>query len=126
MVTPPIADSNGLAAVLDAPYAVVLLSVPWSCPERTARSAFLSAAEELASPERPTPILCAVLDEEAAPVQRWLASLGIEAFTGSGPLGAGSVLWLTRGRVASFVLSGLSLRPRDIVLAARSLRQADA
>ena len=54
------------------------------------------------------------------------ASLGIEAFTGRGPLGAGSVLWLTRGRVVAFVLSGQSLRPSDIVITTRSLWQSGA
>src|SRR4051794_9847764 len=98
MVAPASVDPEGLAVVLSAPRAVILLSVPWSGPERVARSEFLAAAERSATAPDVPPVLFALLDEEAAAVRRWLESLGIPALAGRAPLGAGTMLWLSCGR----------------------------
>jgi hypothetical protein len=124
VVASSVADPESLAAVLAAPHAVALLSVPWSGPERVARSAFLGASQRLAAePDAPS-VLWALLDEEAPPIRHWLASLGIPALAGREPVGAGSVLWLRAGDVVAVEVSGRSLRPGDIVAKTRSLWQA--
>src|SRR5262245_51769918 len=124
MLPQPIADAAGLAIVRAAPRAVAFLSVPWSGPERIARAAFLSAADQLSSLESPQRVSCFLIDEEAEPCLSWLASLGLHGL-GTCPRGAGSVLWLAGGRGVSFAFSGQALKPQDIIARAGTLWHAD-
>ena len=120
-----IAHGSGLVDLQAEPRAVAFLTVPWSGPERVARAAFLSAAEQLASPRSPVRVACYLIDEDAESCLSWLASLDVPGL-GTHPRGAGSVLWLTGGRVASVTIGGQALKPQDIVVRAGALWHADA
>src|SRR5207249_3109954 len=97
----------------------VFLTVPWSGPERSAHVTFRAAAEQLAAQHPALGVECFALDEEAEWCQAWLASLGIPQLGGGYPLGAGSVVWVERGKAVSWEIGGAPLRATDIV--ARSL-----
>jgi hypothetical protein len=108
-----------LPEALAAPRALVFLTVPWSCPERTARAAFHAAASRLTWEYSDLGITFFSLDGEADPVQTWLAALRIDCL-GTGPCGAGSMLWLEEGTLVSSEIGGANMSANDIV--ARSLR----
>ena len=112
-------DGSLLPAVDVAPRAVVVLTVPWSGPERTARVAFRAAAELFTASEPVLGVEWFSLDEDAEWCQEWLARVGFPDLGDGVPRGAGSMAWLEAGRVVSSELGGCSLRTSDIV--ARSL-----
>ncbi len=120
-------DGSLLPAVNAALRALVFLTVPWSGPERTARTAFRVAAEQLAAESPDLGIECFSLDEEAEWCQAWLATLGLPQLGGGYPLGAGSILWLESGRAVTHEIGGCQLKPGGIVARARWLwaRQAE-
>jgi hypothetical protein len=103
-----------------AARALVFLTVPWSGPERSARLAFRTAAEQLAAEHPGIGVECFVLDEEAGWCQDWLVTLGVPRLGGGHPLGAGSMVWLESGRVVSSEVDGHQLRPGGLVT--RTLR----
>ena len=121
-------DEALIAAINAAPRAMVFLSVPWSCPERTARADFRMAVARLA--EIGLPVEAFSLDEESGVCQRWLASLGLPApYDGGGiPQGWGAVFWLEYGRVVWLVGRGIDERAVGIIGRSKSLwltRQAE-
>ena len=114
-------DGSLLPAVNAAPRAVVVLTVDWSSPERTARVAFRGAAERLAAEHPALGVEWFALDEDTDWCQAWLAGV---AFLGLGdgiPRGAGSMAWLEGGRLVSSELGGCSLSIADIVSRSVSL-----
>ncbi len=119
-------DGSLVPAVNAARRALVFLTVPWSAPERTARVAFRTAAEQLATDSPELGVECFSLDEEAEWCQAWLAALGLPQVGGGYPLGAGSMLWLESGRAVSHEISGCSLKPGGIVARTRWLWAAHA
>src|SRR5262245_6489114 len=114
-------DGSLLSAVTVAPRALVFLTVPWSVPERTARLAFRTAADQLAAASPELGVECFVLDEEARWCRSWLATLGVPQLGGGHPLGAGSMVWLESGRAVSHEIGGCQLKPGGIVARARWL-----
>ena len=82
-------------------------------PERIARKLFQTASEELDTANRPSAIQFFSLDEEAEWCQSWLATLKIPNLTG--PIGAGTILWIANGRVLHTVISGSQLTVKDVV-----------
>jgi hypothetical protein len=116
------ADEALLVAIAAAPRALVFLTVPWSCPERTARSDFRKAVGRLA--EIDLPVEAFAVDEESELVQRWLCTLGLPEPYGRGvPIGWGSMLWLEAGRVVGFVGHGIDERAVGIIGRSKSLWQ---
>lgn len=114
-------DGSLLPMVNAALRAMAFLTVPWSVPERAARSAFRAAAEHLAAEWSSLGIACFSLDEDTEWCQAWLASLGVPPLGDGNPLGAGSMLWLEAGRVVSHEIGGCRLQLGDIIDRARSL-----
>jgi hypothetical protein len=114
-------DGSLLLAVTTAARAVVFLSVPWSCPARAACVTFESAAGLLAAECPALGIECLMLDEEADWCQAWLAGLGLPPLGNGHPLGAGSIIWLERGRAVSHELGGYTLQARGVVARSRWL-----
>jgi hypothetical protein len=114
-------DETILPRVMSAPHALVLLSVPWSGPERMARCAFRSAGERLAAEEPVLAVDCFAVDEEAQWCQAWLVGLSLPQLSAGSPLGAGSILWLESGRVVAFEVAGRQLRAYEIVARTRRL-----
>ena len=113
-------DEALIAAINAAPRALVFLTVPWSCPERTARADFRKAVVRLA--EIGLPVEAFTVDEEAELAQRWLGALGLPEPYGRGvPIGWGSVLWLESGRVVGFVGHGIDERAVGIIGRSREL-----
>ena len=113
-------DEALLSAIAAAPRALVLLTVPWSCPERTARTDFRKAIARLA--EIDLPVQAFAVDEEAERAQRWLGTLGLPEPYGRGvPIGWGSVLWLESGQVVGFVGHGIDERAVGIICRSRAL-----
>jgi hypothetical protein len=112
-----------IASVIAAHRAMVLLSVPWSCPERTARADFRMAVARLA--EVGLSVEAFMLDEESDSCQRWLASLGLPAPYGGGgvPQGWGAVIWLEHGRVVHWVGRGVDARTVGIIALSKALWQ---
>ena len=108
-------DGSLIPAVNAAGRSLVFLTVPWSAPERTARAAFRTAAEQLATDSQGLDVECFALDEEADWCQAWLAAVGQPHLGNGNPLGAGSMLWLELGRVVSHEIEGCSLKSGDIM-----------
>jgi hypothetical protein len=94
---------------------MVFLTVPWSIPERHARVAFRTAAEQLAGERPDLGIEFFSLNEDSEWCQAWLATLGVSQLGGGYPLGAGSILWLEGGRVVLSEVGGAGLAPGGIV-----------
>jgi hypothetical protein len=107
-------DGSLLAQINAAPRALVILSVPWSGPERIARAAFQEATARLATDFPQLGVECFSLDEDANWRQAWLAGLGLSLII-RGSLGAGSMVWLESGRPVSHEIAGSSLRSSHIV-----------
>jgi len=114
-------DGSLLPRVNAAPRALVFLTVPWSGPERAARSAFLVAAKALAAEHEGLGVECYSMDEEADWCQKWLATLGVPQIGGGIPHGAGSMLWLELGRVVAHAIDGSQLNPSIILSRTRAL-----
>ena len=112
-------DGSLLSSVNAARRAVVCLTVSWSSPERVARVAFRTAAEQLAAEHPALGVEWFSLDEDADWCQVWLAAVGFPGLGDGVPRGAGSMAWLERGRLVSSELGGCDLRASAIV--ARSL-----
>ena len=70
-------DPNTIDSIKAAPRSMVILSVPWSGPERVARADFRKAVNRL----QQIGLLFSsfVLDEESEICQQWLATLGLPA-----------------------------------------------
>ncbi|MBN9523823.1 hypothetical protein J0H58_35820 [bacterium] len=113
-------DDALLAAIAAAPRALVFLTVPWSCPERTARADFRKAVARLA--EFGLVVEAFAVDEEAELAQRWLGGRGVPEPYGRGvPIGWGSVLWLEAGRLVGFVCRGIDERAIGLIGRSRAL-----
>jgi hypothetical protein len=113
-------DGSSIPAISAATRAMVFLTNPWSNYERAARHAFHNAAGKLAADPATLRVECFAIDEEADWCQSWLATLEIPQL-GSGPIGAGSILWLESGRPVSHEINGSTLRWIDIVARAKAL-----
>jgi len=113
-----------IAAIQEAPKALVFISVPWSCAERSARQVFRAAVAraEVAFPELGIRFFHLDVDEDEAS-QQWLSSIGLSQFVGTG---AGSLLWLEYGQVMSSEITANSLGVEGVVLRSTSLWQAEA
>jgi hypothetical protein len=110
-----------LHAISKAPRSLVFLSVPWSGPERLAREAFQIAAIRLSDEYIDLRVNLFLLDEEDEVVQTWLSSLGVP-YLGSGyAQGAGSLLWMERGRVVMSEITASFLGASGIVEKSLSL-----
>jgi hypothetical protein len=106
-----------IAAIQSAPLAIVVISVPWSGPEREARRIFEAASEQLAGRRSNLHIACFRLKVDEDPASHhWLASLGVSEFAIAG---AGSLLWLESGKVVSCDITANRLGVDGVV--ARSL-----
>jgi hypothetical protein len=116
-----------LPSVNAAQRALVFLTVDWSGPERTARLAFHSAAEQLAAESSELGVECFSLEEDTEWCQAWLATLCLPQLGCGYPLGAGSMVWLESGQVVSHEIDGCSLEVGGIVARTRRLwaRQAE-
>jgi hypothetical protein len=108
-------DGSLLSAVNAAPRAVVFLSVPWSVPERRARVQFRSAFERLSAERAELGIEFYSLEEDTDWCQAWVVSFRIPGLGGGVPRGAGSILWLERGRLVLSELGGAGLGAAEIV-----------
>jgi hypothetical protein len=108
-------DEKLLAAINEAPHAIVFLRVPWSAPERVARADFRKAVARLEGVG--LSFAAFLLDEESELCQRWLASLSLPApYTGEGtPQGWGAVIWLELGSPVSLVGRGIDEREVGII-----------
>jgi hypothetical protein len=100
-------DASFLQCVMEAPRAVVFLTVPWSSPEREARHVFQEAVRSISDEYRHLRVQFFTVDEDAA--QPWLATLGVPQIGGGYSLGVGSILWLEKGKVVSFLVGGCHL-----------------
>lgn len=96
-----------------AERAVVLISVPWSGPERRGRVEFLQAAARCGEkcPALEVAWFRLEVDEDATSEQ-WLDSVGHPEFAYQG---AGAVLWLESGRVVSTTINAGALGSSGIV-----------
>jgi hypothetical protein len=83
--------------ILAAERAMVFISVTWSAPERNARREFEEAAGrwKVEFPDHAIEFFRLNIDEELF-AQDWLIGLGFGVFI---PMGAGSLLWLEKGKV---------------------------
>ena len=72
-------DNTLIAAINAAPRAMVILSVPWSCPERIAQDDFRKAVSRLT--EIGIHVEAFAMDEESEACQLWLSTLGLPALT---------------------------------------------
>ena len=108
-------DGSLLPAMNAAARAVVVLTVEWSGPERTARVAFRTAAEQLGASRPAFGIEWFALDEDADWCQAWLVEVGFPGLGDGVPRGAGGMAWLAGGRLVSSALGGCFLRAEDIV-----------
>jgi hypothetical protein len=109
-----------IAAIMVAPRAIVFLTVPWSCPERTARADFRKAVVRLA--EVGMQVEAFSVDEESELAQKWLGTLGLPQPYGCGtPLGWGSVLWMESGQLVGFVGHGVDERAAGVIGLSKSL-----
>jgi hypothetical protein len=94
-----------IAAIGAAPRAVVFLYVTWSMDAEHGHRAFLEAAPLLPAERRLPEVVLFIVKEDAPVAQDWLTALKQEGqlkqlTVGYGHwVGAGSVLWLERGRV---------------------------
>src|SRR4051794_17251845 len=102
-----------IAAIREAPRALVFISVPWSVPERHARQVFLAATSRLkvALPEPGTCCFRLDVDEDEASL-RWLASIGLPQLASAG---AGSLVWLEEGRVVSREITANTLGTAGVI-----------
>jgi hypothetical protein len=103
-------DPKGLIAeIRQAPRAIVFLDAKWSVDAALGRQTFKEAASRLTT-SKPVTLALFVVDEwplENDPserrevVQQWLRSLDLKELPVGGGygIGAGSVLWLEKGRV---------------------------
>jgi hypothetical protein len=107
--------ADELALALSLPRAVVLLTVPWSVPERVGQRAFREAACKVVG------VTFCILDEEAPAVQAWLSSLGLAPIGGGHAKGAGSILWLERGRVVAFEMCAASMGVAGIIAGTKKI-----
>ena len=92
-------------AARTAPQALIFLRVDWSVPERLSRQAFLQAAAWLMRKHDQLGVEFFLMDEESQACQEWLATLPaakIGPVGGGHAIGAGSVLWLEKGRLRDF------------------------
>jgi hypothetical protein len=112
MAVVTLTDVTDLPSLIAAPRSVLLLSVPWSMPERAARAVFYAAADQLGTALSPA-IQFFVMDEEAVWGRPWLMSLNIPSYNAA--IGAGTILWMANGRLMNSVLSGSQLTAKDIV-----------
>jgi len=108
-----------VTAICEASRALVFISVPWSAPERSARQVLHAAVAQL---ERTYPALSLAcfrleVDGDAASLE-WLSSLGQSSLANAG---AGSVLWLTSGRMLSVEITANALGVEGIVSKSLSL-----
>jgi hypothetical protein len=104
-----------LKLVATSARAMVFLTVPWSCPERVARSRFRAASEAIAVGYSQLQVRFFYLDEDTDWCQSWLGKLGIAQFSGTFPAGAGSILWLEFGSPVSHEMGGQTLDANEIV-----------
>ena len=103
-------EGSGLelvGAIREAPRALVLISVPWSGPERHGRQAFRGVAKILDEKHADLGIAFFRLEvDEDETSQQWLVSIGYPQFAW---IGAGSLLWLQSGEVLATEINALSL-----------------
>lgn len=108
-----------VAAIREAPRAVVFISVPWSGPERNAREVFRTAASRLEVELPELDIRCFRLDvDDDVASQKWLASIGLPEFASAG---AGSLVWLEGGRVVASEITANSLGTTGVVARSKLL-----
>jgi hypothetical protein len=108
-----------VAAIREAPCALVFLSVPWSGPERQGRQVFRAAAGILGEKHKDLGISFYRLEvDEDETSQRWVASIGYPQFAATG---AGSLLWLQEGQVLDTEINASYLGVSGIVARSTSL-----
>lgn len=96
-----------------AERAVVLISVPWSGPDRRGRVEFLQAAARCGEKWPTVEVAWFRLEVDEDEVsERWLGSVGQAEFACRG---AGAVLWLESGRVVSTTINAGALGSSGIV-----------
>ncbi len=113
-------DEPTLAALRAGPRVLVFLTVPWSCPERLGRKAFLEAAQQLSRDHADLAIQYYMLDEDDSLCRRWASSLGI-GHSQDFSLGAGSLIWLENGKVVGNTVSAGYERADGIIRTSLSL-----
>ncbi len=108
-----------VAAIREAPRAVVFVSVPWSSPERNARQIFRAAVAQLEKdfPDVEISFFRLEVDEDEES-QHWLSSIGYPQFAS---FGSGSLLWLQSGKVISSQISANSLGVEGLVVRSTAL-----
>jgi hypothetical protein len=100
-------------AISTASRALVFVSVPWSGPERQARTSFRAAVALLQEKPYAANVRFIRLEVDAdTPSLNWLNSIGFEEFA---TRGYGSLLWLESGKVVGSEVSVNSLGPEGIV-----------
>jgi hypothetical protein len=105
--------AKAIANICDAERALVMVSVPWSAPERKVRILFTEAAAQLQHLLSDRPVLCFRLEvDEDLIAQSWLVSLGYGVFI---PMGAGSLIWLNRGKAVCGLNAPLGKSVQQIV-----------
>jgi hypothetical protein len=113
-----------LAAIREAPRAVIFISVPWSGPERTAREVFRDAASRLEGSYAELGIRFFILEiDEDEASQHWLASVGLLHLATAG---AGSVIWLDRSCLVSSEVNANVLGVTGVVARSISLWQGQS
>jgi hypothetical protein len=110
-----------ITAACGAARALLFLSVPWSCPERNARQVFRAAVARLEEFHPGLEVRFFQLDEDAEACQEWLSSLNVPQLGGGYPRGAGSLLWLEKGKVVAYEISANSLGDQGIVASSVAL-----
>lgn len=102
-----------VAAIREAPRALVFISVPWSVPERNARQVFCAAVARIEDVSKKHAIRFFRLEVDEDEIsQQWLSSVGLLPFAGAG---AGSLLWLEAGQVISSEITANSLGTKGVV-----------
>ncbi len=98
--------TTDLARVARVPRAIVYLAVEWSARERLARP-IVAAAVRALSPDPPFAFF--TVEEDGPATAGWLRTIGWEFARG-----AGSVLWLERGRIVASKMCGADREAADV------------